>query len=182
MKKDLIICCITSLAIGFFLGCWSTEEKEIVRYEKGETIWDTITNIVPDTVYLTGKLKYKYVYVPDTIYRDVPVIDQVATIAATTEDWNRTREYKKLLLDNESGKLSIVLSVQYNELQKLSYSFTPIHKENTIVKKRIFEPFVSASVLDFNSVSVGSGFFYHNIGFRIEYSSNSLNFGILYKF
>ncbi len=113
---------------------------------------------------------------------DVPVVDREATIAATVEDWNRTREYKKLLFDNESGKLSVALSVQYNELQKLSYSFTPIHQEATIVKERVFVPFVSASLLNFNSVSIGGGFFYHDMGFRVEWSTKGLNWGLMYKF
>ena len=67
MKKNLIICSVACLVIGFFLGRWPTEVNEIVRYVEGKTIRDTITRFVPDTVYLTGKLKYKYVYVPDTI-------------------------------------------------------------------------------------------------------------------
>ena len=182
MKKKLIICCVVCLALGFFLGRWSTEVKEIIRYVEGKTIRDTITRFVPDTVYLTGELKYKYVYVPDTIYRDVPIIEREESIAETIRDWNRVREYNKLLFDNESGKLSIALSVQYNELQKLSYSFTPMHKENTIIKKRVFEPFVSASVLDLHTFSVGGGFFYHDIGFRAEWTSNGLTIGVLYKF
>ncbi|MEY8593910.1 hypothetical protein AALK14_20955 [Butyricimonas hominis] len=168
MKRILIICCIACLMIGFFLGRSVIEEKVITKNVEGKTIRDTITNLVPDTVYLAGELRYKYKYKTDTIYKDVPVIDREATIAATVEDWNRTREYNKLLFDNESGRLDVALSVQYNELQKLSYAFTPMHKETTIVKKRVFVPFVSASVLDFNSVSVGGGFFYHDIGFWTE--------------
>ena len=182
MKKILIIYCVACLTVGFFLGRMNVREKEVTKYVQGATLRDTITRFVPDTVYLAGELKYKYVYVSDTIYKDVPVIDREATIAATVKDWNRTKEYNKLLFDNESGKLSIAFSVQYNELQKLSYTFTPMYKEITIVKKRVFVPFISASVLDFNSVSVGGGFFYHDLGFRAEWVSNGLNFGIMYKF
>ena len=182
MKKKLIICCVVCLALGFFLGRSSLKEKIITKNVQGVTIRDTITRFVPDTVYLACEMKYKYVYKTDTIYKDVPVIDREETIAETIRDWNRTREYNKLLFDNESGKLSIALSVQYNELQKLSYAFTPMHKETTIVKKRVFVPFISASVLDFNSVSVGGGFFYHDSGFRAEWAANGLNFGVMYKF
>ena len=145
MKKNLIICSVACLVIGFFLGRWPTEVNEIVRYVEGKTIRDTITRFVPDTVYLTGKLKYKYVYVPDTIYKDVPVIDREKSIVETVKDWNKTRKYKKMLFDNESGKLSVDLFVQYNELQCLSYTFTPTCKETTMVKKRVFEPFISTS-------------------------------------
>ncbi len=182
MKKNLIICSVACLVIGFFLGRWPTEVNEIVRYVEGKTIRDTITRFVPDTVYLTGKLKYKYVYISDTIYKDIPVIDREESIAETVRDWNRTREYNRLLFDNEFGKLSIDFVTQYNELQKLSYSFTPVYREKMIVKKRVFEPFVSVSCIQFSFFSMGGGFFYRDVGFRIEYAVNGLNFGIMYKF
>lgn len=134
-----------------------------------------------DTVYLAGKLRYKYKYRTDTI-KDVLVVDRGATIVAMIEDWNLNREYRKTLFDNENGKLDANLSVQYNELQRLSYSFTPMYKETTIVKKRVFVPFVSASFYTSNTFSVGGGFFYYNLGFRVELVVYGLNFGILYKF
>ena len=155
MKKILIVCCAACLVIGFFFGRWSTVVKETVRYVEGKTIRDTITRFVPDTVYLAGELKYKYVYVPDTIYKDVPVIDREKSIVETVKDWNKTRKYKKMLFDNESGKLSVDLFVQYNELQCLSYTFTPTCKETTMVKKRVFEPFISTSFGANNTLSMG---------------------------
>lgn len=182
MKKILIICSVACLQIGFFLGRMNVREKEVAKYVQGATIRDTITRFVPDTVYLAGELKYKYVYKTDTVYKDVPVIDREKSIVETVKDWNETRKYKKMLFDNESGKLAVDLSVQYNELQRLSYSFTPMHKETKIVKKRVFEPFVSASYLVNATFSIGGGFFYHDLGFRAEYSPDCLNIGILYKF
>ena len=182
MMKLLLICCIACLAIGFFLGRGTTEETIIEKNVTGETIRDTITNIVADTVYQESEIQYKLVYKTDTIYKDVPVIDRGESIAETIRDWNRTREYNKLLFDNESGRLEVALSVQYNELQKLSYSFTPVHKKTTIVRKRGFVPFISVSILDLRSGSVGGGFFYHDLGFRAEWASSGFNFGVLYKF
>lgn len=182
MKKILLLGCVACLLIGFFIGRKASREKVIEKNVPGKTIRDTITNIVADTIYRDGEIRYKLVYKTDTIYNDVPVIDREATIVATVEDWNRTREYRKLLFDNESGKLDIVLSVQYNELQKLVYSFTPMHKETTIVKKKVFVPFISASRIDYNSVSIGGGFFYYNLGFRAEWMKQNFNFGVLYKF
>lgn len=182
MKKILIICCIACLVVGFFLGRNYTEVKETVHYVEGKTIRDTITRFVPDTVYLAGELRYKYKYKTDTIYKDVPVIDREETIAETIRDWNRSREYKKLLFDNESGRLDVTLSVQYNELQKLSYAFTPMQKEIAIIKKRVFVPFVSATYLANNTFSVGGGFFYCNLGFRAEWMTGGLNLGVMYKF
>ena len=182
MKKLIVICCIACLVLGFFVGRWFTQEKEVTKYVQGETIRDTIMHIVPDTVYLTGELRYKYVYKTDTVYRDIPVVDRDATITATVEDWNLIRDYKRTLFDNDNGNLSVDLSVRYNELQRLSYSFTPILEETTIIKKRVFEPVVSVSYFSSNTFSVGGGFFYHKMGFRAEWAANGLNFGVLYKF
>ncbi len=180
MKNIILV--IVCLFIGFVIGKQTPREKVITEYIKGETIRDTITYLEPDTVYLAGELKYKYVYKTDTIYKDVPVVDRDETIKTTVEDWNLTRDYNRTLFDNESGRLSVDLSVRYNKLQKLAYSFIPIHKETTIVKKRVFVPFISTSILGLNTFSAGGGFFYYDLGFRMEYSYGGLNFGILYKF
>ena len=180
MKNIILV--IVCLFIGFVIGRQTIREKVITEHVKGETIRDTITCFVPDTVRMLGEVRYKYQYRTDTVYKDVPVVDRDKTIKATIEDWNNIREYNRMLFNNENGKLSISLAVQYNELQKLSYSFTSIQKQTVIRKESVFEPFVSASVLDFASFSLGGGFFYHSLGFRAEYSSNSLSFGVLYKF
>lgn len=180
MKSIVLV--IVCLFIGFVVGRQTMNEEVITKYVKCETIRDTITQFIPDTVYLTGELKYKYVYKTDTIYKDIPVIDRDATMTATVEDWNKVREYRRILIDNENGRLSFDLKVQYNELQRLSYSFTPIHGKITIVKKRVFEPFVSTSFCTNNTFSVGGGFFYHDLGFRVEWMADGLNFGVLYKF
>ena len=112
MKSIVLV--IVCLFIGFVVGRQTIKEKVITKHVKGETIRDTITQLIPDTVYLAGELKYRYVYKTDTIYKDVPVIDREATIAVTVKDWNRIREYKELLFDNESGRLDVALSVRYN--------------------------------------------------------------------
>lgn len=177
-----IVLVIVCLFIGFIAGRQTIKEKVITKQVKGETIRDTITNFVPDTVYLAGELRYKYVYKTDTVYKDIPTVDRDETIKATLEDWNLIRDYKRTLFDNEFGKLSVDLSVQYNELQRLSYSFTPMHKETTILKKRVLVPFVSASFHMNNTFSVGGGFFYYNLGFRAEWAANGLNLGLLYRF
>lgn len=180
MKKYTILS-IICLLIGFFVGRRTIKHEEVTRYVQGETIRDTITRFIPDTVYLPGELKYKYVYEIDTVYKDVPIVNHDATMMATIKDWNQIREYNKLLFDNTSGKLSLDLMVQYNELQCLSYAFTPLHKEMAIVERRVFEPFVSISMLHLDSFSFGGGFFYHNVGVRVEYSFYGLSVGVLYK-
>ena len=183
MKKYIILV-VTCLFIGFITGrqTVNVKEKEVVRYVEGKTVRDTITNWKSDTVYKLGEVRYKYQYRIDTVYKDAPIVDREETIKSTIEDWNLIREYKRTLFDDEHVRLSVNLSVQYNELQRFSYSFIPIHKETTNVKERVFEPFVSASFYTNNSFSVGGGFFYHDIGFRAEWTTKELNFGVICKF
>ncbi len=182
MNKFLVVCCMACFAIGFFFGRGTVEKKETVHHVEGKTIRDTITHLVCDTVYLAGELKYKYIYKTDTIFKDIPVVDREATLAETLRDWNLTRVYKKTLFDDEHGKFSIDLLLKYNKLQQLDYSFTPVHKEIKITKNDIFTPFVSVSMLTLNSFSIGGGFFYHNLGCRVEWAPVGLNWGIMYKF
>ena len=40
----------------------------------------------------------------------------------------------------------------------------------------------SVSCIQLSFFSMGGGFFYQDVGFRIEYAVNGLNFGIMYKF
>ena len=121
------------------------KEGERTTYVKGETIRDTITCFIPDTVRLSGEVRYKYRYKTDTVYRDVPTVDREGTLKSTIEDWNLIRDYKRTLFDNESGKLAVELSVQYNELKHLTYAYTPVRERVMIVKKSVWVPFVSAS-------------------------------------
>ena len=180
MKKHMV-CSMICLLAGFLIGKQTIKHEEITRIIQGKTVRDTIIRFIPDTVYLPEELKYKYVYEIDTIFKDVPVVDRDATLAGTVKDWNLTRAYKKTLFDNEHGRFSIDLSVQYNELQKLYYSFTPVQKEITITKKDMFIPFISASMLNSN-FSIGCGFFYQHLGCRVEWAPNGINWGIMYKF
>lgn len=181
--KTLIICGVICLLLGFFVGRFTMKEGERTTYVKGETIRDTITCFIPDTVRLSGEVRYKYRYKTDTVYRDVPTVDREGTIKSTIEDWNLIRDYKRTLFDNESGKLAVELSVQYNELKHLTYAYTPVRERVMIVKKSVWVPFVSASFYtEGHDLSFGGGCFYHDLGFRIEYKFDGFNVGLMYKF
>ena len=53
--KTLIICGVICLLLGFFVGRYTMKEGERTTYMKGETIRDTITCFIPDTVRLSEK-------------------------------------------------------------------------------------------------------------------------------
>lgn len=105
---------------------------------KGQTITDTIRKevSVPIKEYVPSEPQYIYksVYIVD-VERD-PVI-QIVDNAAIISDWISLRNYPQTLFDNQNGKLGIDLSVQYNKLQSLQYSFTPVRQVNTIYKEKI---------------------------------------------
>lgn len=181
MMNDRILLYCSCLFFGFLVGRATVVEKEIVKHVKGETIRDTIM-LKADTVKIPREINLKPALVKDDTGKDIPVMDSALSVKETIKDWNLTRSYKKTLFDNESGKLSIDLSVRYNELKEFSYSFTPVHKETTVIKKRVFTPFISTSCTVGKYFSAGGGFFYHDIGLRAEWSSRGLNIGLMYKF
>ncbi len=192
MKQDkliiaifsLLVVIIGSITVGFFIGR-STETE--IRYIKGETIRDTIRKevLLPTKEYIPSDPIYiykdKYIVKTDTV---IQVIDSAAII----NDWILQRNYSQTLFDNQNGKLNIDLSVRYNKLQSLEYSFTPIHKEINTYKAKVWQPYLSGSYSTFNYVGLGGGFFYHNLGieyqFQKDFRSNSTghSFGLKYKF
>jgi hypothetical protein len=177
------------LALGFVLGRWQTTPKIKVEYIKGETKTDTIYSkelvpyevlipakpvlpMKPDTVIINGKTEYKY-YKVDT--------------AAIIADYIKLNKYSKTLFDNGTeGKLVVGAEVQYNKLNKLDYSFTPMQKQTTITKQRLITPFLSVSYNTFGYGGAGGGVYLNNVGIGLKYLSNlkgsGYEFGLNYKF
>ena len=91
------------------------------------------------------------------------------------------------MFDNETeGKLIVGAEVQYNNLQNLSYKFTPMYKQTTITKQRVFTPFAGVSYNTLGFVGVGGGLYYHNVGLGLKYvtdfNQKGYEFGLNYKF
>ena len=55
--KTLIVCGVICLLLGFFVGRYTMKEGKRTIYMKGETIRDTITCFIPDTVRLSGEVR-----------------------------------------------------------------------------------------------------------------------------
>lgn len=162
---------IVIFLIGYFLGRDTTVVHEVERHVKGKTITDTVA--VPEPYFVSTPVLPLFFYKADTV-RNVQVVDTAAILA----DWIQQRNYKQTLFDNESGKADINLSVQYNKLTDLSYSFTPIHKEIIRTKEQAWLPFVSASYS--GQLGVGGGLFYHNIGVEYQYQFDGHLIGLKY--
>ncbi len=159
---------LIAFAGGFFLGRGKVRTSVKTEYVKGETVVRPVKIPYPTTVYIP------YVYFlptkSDTLYLDgehYPI--QTVDTAKIIEEYITQNTYEFNVFDDDNGKLDINQTIQYNKLQSFDYSFTPIHKTTTIMKKNLFEPFGSVGYTTFNQVSFGGGFFLNNIGLEYNY-------------
>lgn len=187
LKKYWWVIPIIALVIGFFLGRWQTEPKITVKYVKGETITNTVFVDKPYAVEIPAKpvLPMK----PDTIR--IPGKPEYITMKVDTAqiiaDYIKENKYNPVLFDNNTqGKLVVDIAVQYNKLSGLGYTFTPMEKQTTIIKQRLFTPFLAVSYNTLGYGGVGGGIYYYNVGIGLKYLSNlkgtGYEFGLNYKF
>ncbi len=178
-----------TLVVGFFAGRCTDKSIVKVEYVKGETKTDTIYKerlvpyevlipanpvlpMKPDTIKLPGGIEYKY-YKVDT--------------AAIIADYIKLNKYSRTLFDDDKvGKLTVGAEVQYNKLNKLDYSFTPMEKQTTIIKQKVFTPFVSTSYNTFGYFGAGGGTYIKNIGvgakYLTDFKDKGYEFELNYKF
>lgn len=185
----LAIVALSIFMIGFATGFCAGRKvvvTEKVEYKKGETVSGEVTIIPRPEMPSVGNLR-----VPGLVFLPVVekgateyIIDTVETYRQGIEDWNKERTYNPRLFDNTNGTLDLSLSVQYNELKNLSYSFTPMVKEIIREKKRTFTPFVLASYNTSGSFGAGGGMFYHNAGLfgKYDFQHKGLEIGLCWKF
>lgn len=180
LQYKIILVLIACLA-SFFAGRLTTKQKDTVKFVKGETIYRTIevpkfiTSTIPATIFLPVK--------KDTLFinQDKIVIQTVDT-TKIIENYIAERKYAFNVFDDENGKLDIDQTIQYNELQKFNYSFTPMQKVITQQKERVLIPFASASYNSFNIAGAGGGVFYKNVGIEYKYLYNVNNHGSGHEF
>lgn len=185
--KTAIVLLIT-LIIGFFIGR-STSSTEKIEYVKGDVIIDTIykeqlkpySSIIPnlpnlplkkDTIWLQGK--------PQSILS----VDTAQII----KNYITENKYHQILFNNQTeGLFELDATVQYNELNQLSYKYTPMQKVTTIQKKRLLTPFVSGSLNSLGMAGAGGGIYYNNLGLELKYVvdidlNKGFEIGLHYKF
>jgi len=170
---------ILLIALGFMAGRCTTKPIGKIEYIKGETIHDTIPKPVPylvevpadpilpmkpDTIKIPGKTEY---------------ITQVVDTAQIIAEFIQKNSYRETLFDNDTlGTMVVDAQVQYNQLQKLGYSFTPIQKQITTEKRKVFTPFLSVSTNTFGYVGIGGGLYYNNLGFEAKYLTDFQEKGV----
>lgn len=163
----LIIIGIVILIAGFFIGRSTTTSSLVTKYIKGETVTNSVNVPVPYNVFIPAvpSLPTK----PDTINNYIVLKVDTAKIIA---NYILRKRYTTHLFDDKNGKLIVSSVVQYNSLDSLGYSFTPIIKEVTVTKSKIFTPFLNASYNSFGYYGAGGGIYYHNIGVGAKYITN----------
>ena len=188
LKKYWCAFVLVGLAVGFFAGRATIQDKTVVKYENGKTVADTIYSekLAP---YATNKpgtpvlpMKRDTLWL-DSVSHDVFVVDTAKIIATYTEK----RSYKNTLFDNDTnGKLTVSSDVQYNALVKLGYEFTPIQKTTTITRTKIIVPWIEIGYNSFGYVSAGGGVYYHDLGVGVRYETDftkkGFSLGLHYKF
>lgn len=177
---------------GFFMGRGEEQIIQDIRYVKGDTIRDSVPKYILVPAKSSKPDKPKLPMRRDTFYlpgQNVPhyVTEKVDT-GAIIDEFITKNEYNTTLFDNQTnGKMVVNSTVQYNKLSGMDYTFTPIHKETTIIKKKTFTPFVTGSYNTFGQVGAGGGIYYHNLGGSVKYlhdlkSKTGYEFGLHIKF
>ena len=178
---------LIAFAGGFFLGRGKVRTSVKTEYIKGETVVRPVKIPYPATVYIPSV--YFLPAKSDTIYLGgEPYPIQTVDTAKIIEEYITQNTYEFNVFDDDNGKLDINQTIQYNKLQSFDYSFTPVHKEITRTKEKVFVPFVSFGYNTLQQANIGGGFFYHNIGIEYNYLFNTFDkrtahfFGVKYKF
>lgn len=120
-----VLFCLLCLAAGVWIG------RETIPTKEELVELDPVSGMsevpVPDREEIPANpaLPTK----PDTVWMEkVAYVVQKIDTAAIIQDYIMKRSYNLTLFDNEMGRLVISPVVQYNKLEPVLWSFTPIQK------------------------------------------------------
>ena len=187
--KTTVLLGLLILIVGFFIGRFTIDSKPEIKYVKGKLVHDTIEIENTDLVSSYSPIKPRLPTKKDTINlpgKDSIVIEKVDT-AKIIEEYIKENYYKKVLFnDSIKGELIVGALVQYNNLQRLDYNYTPIKEVRKIQSKNLFTPFVRASYNTLNYFDFGIGSYINNFGLDIGYITDmklkGFSLGVNYKF
>ena len=136
---------------------------------KGETIHDAIVVSAPEKEEIPElpKLPIKH----ETVYIDnMPFVTEKVDTAEIIKDYITQRTYAFNVLNHTLGPKYAKQNVGSNKLLSFDYTFTPMTKQVTQFREPLFTPFVTAGYSTNQSLLLGGGFYYKNIG--LEYNMN----------
>lgn len=192
--KYIILTGFICLVIGFIVGRKTVDTETKVEYIKLGPVSGSISNNqlepVKEEIPLNPHLPLRI----DTVYNDsvrteIKYMVQKVDTAAIIADYILKKSYNVTAFDSkELGTLKLFPTIQYNRLSGLDYEFTPIQKQVTIYREKVWQPFISGSYSTFDYIGLGGGVFYHHLGFEYQYQKDTGNkrnghlFGLKYKF
>lgn len=163
-----ILLALFLIAIGFWIGRTVVRYDTVVKYVKGDTIHDTITNIIP---YIVEKQ-----LPPKTV-----------DTSKIIEEYFNKNKYSETLFDNDTlGKMTVSSIIQYNKLTTLEYQFTPIYRQVTQYRTKKYIPFITTSVNTFGMFGAGVGCYKGGLGIEFKYltdfNKKGIGMGLHFKF
>ncbi len=202
MKKNIYIAFISFIVGGvlsFLVSRVSMQHKIESTSVYGETYEGAVSNIQLNPLKEEGSdkpiLPMKQIEIQ---YRDTGntesitetrYIYQIVDTAAIIADYVLKRSYDVIAFDDmDKGKLRLFPVIQYNKLDAIDYEFTPVYRQTSVYKEKVWQPFISGSYSTLDIIGLGGGIFYHNIGFEYQYQIDYENirkgysFGLKYKF
>jgi hypothetical protein len=186
--KYCIFICLLCIGIGFLGGRRTIPTKE--KLVKLAPISGTSEKPVADReeIPVNPVLPVK----ADTVWMEkIAYVAQKVDTAAIIQDYISKRSYNLTLFDNEMGRLVISPVVQYNKLEPVSWSFTPIQKQ--IYRQPKWQFFAGAGVNTFDHVNFSLGAFRKKVGVECYYirdmdlsgasvAEHGFGIGVKYKF
>jgi hypothetical protein len=179
---------IALLILSFIIGKKSVKvtEKTKIEYIQLDPIHDTVYKPKEVEVYVPIKLDtasllqycldnnlYDYLIVSsDSVRVEYVSVDTLAIL----EDWLSVRNYDITLFDIDTlGKVQVTPVIQYNKLQNIGYTFTPISKQVEVekIKERIISPFIYLGIGTSFDKNLGIGLYYKHWGLGYQYQISS---------
>ncbi len=203
MMKKYIYIAIISFSLGgvlsFLVGRVSIQHKIEDLSVYGETYKGIVSNIQLNPIKEESSdkpvlpMKQVEIQYKDTgktkLITETRYIYQIVDTAAIIADYILKRSYDIIAFDDmDKGKLRLFPVIQYNKLEGINYEFTPVYRQTSIYKEKVWQPFISGSYSTLDIISLGGGLFYHNLGFEYQYQidyeniRNGHSFGLKYKF
>ena len=187
VKKAISYIAVFAIAgiIGFFVGRSTIKERTVTEtvYLPGDTVTIHKDSLVP--VYVNRPVDTANVLISAISsgkFTDLfPVRDSIVYVtkedtAAVLLDWAAERFYEETLFDIDTvGTEKVKLKVQYNRLDWINGTFSPVVKNTVVtkVKTKKFSPFVGAGITTMPEVVVNGGiFFEEKYGAMLMYEYN----------
>jgi hypothetical protein len=167
MKNGLYI--IIALIAGFFLGKYgcSKQTEQVVEYKELPPKVVAITKPTPIKEYFCDVPKWLYFEKIDTVTKEVK---QVVDTTAILQDWAKKRQYVGELFSDSTGHAEYTAEVQYNQLQLLTHTYTPLQKvvTTTVYKTDAFAPFIFVGADSRQYITVQAGAFIKNYAIAVD--------------